>query len=331
MFDHPSATAGKTSLSNNDSALSSGMINSPSMSSVNQIPLSSLVEYSMAERSFMQGDLHKYNLLMLTQPHFQPMCVERSSECRHTLESLRHKIKVEYHMLAATRDFQSVLEQNDLADGWRLKGNLVAHMHEHKSAVTKLVNFPIATSSSSPFFASCSTDGTVRLWDCSKLDGNQSINRSTQMYSAGVPLYSMAACAAGRSLAVAGKDGSLMLLRIDSNSSKMALQEAHHLDGGGVGTSGQLDDGPVVDMQPLAHGSNSLIVYATLYGSLVCWDLRMPESAWRLKTDLRYGVITTICTDTTGSWLSTGTSGGKHVNWDLRFRLPICKLYIFQS
>lgn len=41
----------------NDSALSSVMINSPSMSSANQIPLSALVEYSMAERSFMQGKL----------------------------------------------------------------------------------------------------------------------------------------------------------------------------------------------------------------------------------------------------------------------------------
>lgn len=253
---------------------------------------------------------------------------ERSSECRQSLESHRHKIKVDYHMLAATRDFPSVLEQQDLPEGWRLKGNLVAHLHEHKSSVTKLVNFPIPTtpvghSAASPFFASCSTDGTVRLWDCTKLDGNLSINRSSQMYSAGVPLYSMAACAAGRSLAVAGKDGSLMLLRIDSNSSKMALQEARHLEGSS--SPGQLDDGPVVDMQPLAHGSNSLIVYATLYGSLVCWDLRMPESAWKLKTDLRYGVVTTICTDTTGSWLSTGTSGGKHVNWDLRFRLSICK------
>lgn len=254
-----------------------------------------------------------------------------------SLENLRHKVKAEYQVLAATRDFRTVMEQRDLPDGWRLKGQLVAHLQEHKSAVTKMVSLPGCGSSSvyngnqpaGSFFSSCSTDGTVRLWDCNKLDGNQAINRSCQVYSANVPLYSMAGCDMGRSLAVAGKDGSLMLLRIDSNSSKMALQEARHLDM--ATNTGQLEAGPVVDMQPLDHGSNSLIVYATLYGSIVCWDLRMPDNAWKVKSDLKNGVITTFCADPTGSWLATGTSGGKHICYDLRFQLQISKSFLFES
>lgn len=149
--------------------------------------------------------------------------------------------------------------------------------------------------------------------------------RSRQNYSANVPLYSIAACDSGQSLAVAGKDGTLLLLRIDLNSSKMALQEAKHLDG--ISKTGEFEDGPVVDMQPLDHGTRSLIVYTTLYGAIVCWDLRMPENAWRLRTALRHGVITTFCVDPTSSWLATGTSGGKHICWDLRFRLPIGKMF----
>lgn len=145
------------------------------------------------------------------------------------------------------------------------------------------------------------------------------------MYSANVPIYSIAACDSGQSLAVAGNDGSLMLLRIDPNSSKMALQQARRVQSsGGYNES---DDGPVVDMHPLDHDSQSVIIYATLYGAIICWDLRMPNNAWRLSSDLKQGVITTFCIDPSVSWLATGTSGGNHICYDLRFRLPIAKIH----
>lgn len=86
------------------------------------------------------------------------------------------------------------------------------------------------------------------------------------------------------------------------------------------------NDGPVVDMYAYEQNPQSIIIYATLYGSIVAWDTRMQNSAWRLQNDLRHGVITTICADPTGSWLAIGTSGGKHIGWDLRFRLPITEI-----
>lgn len=146
------------------------------------------------------------------------------------------------------------------------------------------------------------------------------------MYSANVPIYSIAACDSGQSLAVAGNDGSLLLLRIDPNSSKMALQQARHLVQSSRGYN-DFDDGPVVDMHPLEHDSQSVIIYATLYGAIICWDLRMPNNAWRLSSDLKQGVITTFCIDPSVSWLATGTSGGNHICYDLRFRLPIAKIH----
>lgn len=147
--------------------------------------------------------------------------------------------------------------------------------------------------------------------------------RSRQMYSANVPIYSIAACDFGQSLAVAGNDGSLLLLQIDPNSSKMALQQARHLVQNTGGGYNGYDDGPIVDMHPLDHDSQSVIIYATLYGAIVCWDLRMPTNAWRLNSDLKQGVITTFCIDSNVSWLATGTSHGNHICWDLRFKLPI--------
>jgi phosphoinositide-3-kinase regulatory subunit 4 len=74
---------------------------------------------------------------------------------------------------------------------------------------------------------------------------------------------------------------------------------------------------------------NSLIAYATLYGSIVGWDLRMPAvgNAWRLESDLRNGVITTFTIDpTNSSWLAIGTSSGRHLCWDLRFSLKIAEI-----
>lgn len=153
MFGGIDQIASPSSPSNDSTALV-GLANSPASSATNiqATPTSSLVEYSMPERSFLQ---------------------ERSSECRNDLESLRTKVKSRYQILASTRDFHSAMILKDIAPSWRMKGTLVAHLHEHKSTVTKLTSLK----PNGNMFASCSTDGTVRLWDCNKLDGRQSINR----------------------------------------------------------------------------------------------------------------------------------------------------------
>ncbi|XP_058442985.1 phosphoinositide 3-kinase regulatory subunit 4 [Malaya genurostris] len=268
-------------------------------------PTSSLVEYSMPERTSMQ---------------------ERSAECRVEFERLVAKLKAKYATYALNKELRDpTLNASPLAPGWKMNGTLVAHLHEHKAAVSRMTTLKPYGS----LFASASIDGTVRLWDCNKLDGQQSINRSRQSYHANTPLHAIAACDAGQSLAIAGKDGALLLLKIDTNSSKMALQQARHLNSDtrvDRGSEEPHDDGPVVEMQSLDQGAQSVIVYATLYGALVGWDIRMPGHAWRLESDLRKGVITTFCVDPTSSWLTVGTSSGRHICWDLRFLLPIAEI-----
>lgn len=77
-------------------------------------------------------------------------------------------------MLSANSDSSAAFKRASLIPpGHTIKGNLVAHLHEHNSSVTKLS----ALSSSSSLFASASSDGTVRLFDCNKLNGHQSINK----------------------------------------------------------------------------------------------------------------------------------------------------------
>lgn len=128
-----------------------------------------------------------------------------------------------------------------MPQGQQIKGTLMAHLHEHKMTVTKLA----ALRSNSSLSASAGT--------------------------------SIAACDLGHFLAVAGNDGSLLLLRINPNSSKMAPQQASHLVQSSRGHD-EHDDGPVVDMHQLSHDSQSFIIYAVLYGAIICWELRMPNN-----------------------------------------------------
>ncbi|XP_058127608.1 phosphoinositide 3-kinase regulatory subunit 4 [Anopheles ziemanni] len=271
------------------------------------VPSLSLVEYSLPERA--TGNQ------------------ERLSDCRLEMDALVTKLRTRYATFQRQRELRESIHASPvLAPSWRMNGTAVAHLQEHKAAVSRLAALKPHVGA---LFASASIDGTVRLWDCNKLDGQQSVNKSRQSYHANTPLHAVAACDAGQSLAVAGKDGTLLLLKIDTNSSKMALQQARHLetDGAWDGAPCQpADDGPVVEMHPLDQGAQSVIVYATLYGALVGWDIRMPDCAWRLQSDLRSGVITTFCIDPTSSWLTVGTSSGRHICWDLRFQLPIAEI-----
>jgi phosphoinositide-3-kinase regulatory subunit 4 len=270
-------------------------------------PTLSLVEYSMPERSFQQ---------------------DRLAECRIELDQLCQQLKTKYSKNLNRNDtLANVVEHSNsskLTANWKFNGTLVAHLHEHRGAVARMTTLK----SGGSMFASTSSDGTVRLWDCTKLDGHQNINRSRQFYVANTPLNSIASCDNGQSLAVAGRDGALLVLRIDPNSSKMALQQARHLDSNAQidRTMREQDDGPVVEMQTM---DQSLIAYATLYGAIIGWDLRMPstDNAWRLETDLRNGVITSFTIDpTNSSWLALGTSSGRHLCWDLRFQLKIAEI-----
>jgi phosphoinositide-3-kinase regulatory subunit 4 len=45
----------------------------------------------------------------------------------------------------------------------------------------------------------------------------------------------------------------------------------------------------VVTSDWLVPGAQSVLVYATMYGSIVGWDLRAPGTAWKLENDLKRG------------------------------------------
>ncbi|KAL7886995.1 hypothetical protein AOLI_G00047160 [Acnodon oligacanthus] len=199
--------------------------------------------------------------------------------------------------------------------GWHPKGLLVAHLHEHKSAVNR-----IRVSDEHSIFATCSNDGTVKIWDSQKMEGKTTTTRSVLTYSRiGGHVKTLTFCQGSHYLAVASDNGSIQLLAVEANkppkSPKVQPCQTRFLD--------LKEDGCVVDMHHFNSGAQSVLAYATVNGSLVGWDLRSNSNAWTLRHDLRLGLITSFAVDMHQCWLCVGTSNGTMACWDMRFQLPI--------
>ncbi|XP_050436051.1 phosphoinositide 3-kinase regulatory subunit 4 [Adelges cooleyi] len=240
----------------------------------------------------------------------------RYAPCRLELGKLISHRQECYEMTMRRHEWaeQEVWKPRLPPPGWRLRSQLVAHLHEHKAAVNRLVSIP-----NTSLFASCSSDSYVRIWDCVKMEGKNIANRSKQVYNhQNGALYGMTTCRNNQSLATVSHSGSVVVLNIDSNSTKLPVIQSKQLD--------LHEDGCAIDVSYLDSGSQMVLVYATVYGSLVGWDLRAPKLAWKVNNDIKQGIITAMCLDTRQSCLTLGTSSGYHTCWDLRFRLPIATI-----
>lgn len=195
--------------------------------------------------------------------------------------------------------------------GWRLRPGLVSHLHAHSGPVTRLVAIPETT-----IMASCSYDGCIRIWDCGKMEGRNIANRARQVYNTQTgPLVGMTLCNANTCLGMASQSGSIIVLKFEANSNKMSVFASRQLD--------LEEEGPPVDITYFDSGSKSVLMYATIYGYLIGWDLRAPGIAWKLQNDIKQGVVTALHVDNKQCFLTLGTSSGYITTWDLRFHIPI--------
>ncbi|KAK3857919.1 hypothetical protein Pcinc_035857 [Petrolisthes cinctipes] len=200
------------------------------------------------------------------------------SSCKKELDSLLSVRREEHLECIKKRRALDTLEWDTRLPppGWRPRGHLVAHLHEHRGSVNRLI--PIGDSS---IYASCSDDGTVKVWDCCRIERRFSFNRSKVTYNRqGGSITSMASCFTNQSLASASSNGSIHVVKLD----KMSLINSRQLNTD--------EDGYVVDMNyfDTGLGSQSVLTYATVFGSIVGWDLRSPGTAWKLENGPRKGM-----------------------------------------
>jgi len=200
---------------------------------------------------------------------------------------------------------------------WRPEGHLVASFGEHTAAVTRILVSP-----DQGFFISGSDDGTVKIWDTSRLERNIT-RRSRQTYRLGenIKVTSLVFVEQTYSFVATGSDGGVHVVRID-----------YHQSHDGSAKFGrprmirdyQLPQGDqVVWSEHYNHDNQSVLLLATNTSKVIALDLRIMKEMYTLQNPLNHGTPTCFCVDRRAHWLVLGTSHGVLDLWDLRFRLRL--------
>ncbi|KAI6074687.1 Non-specific serine/threonine protein kinase [Aix galericulata] len=197
--------------------------------------------------------------------------------------------------------------------GWRPKGLLVAHLHEHKSAVNR-----IRVSDEHSIFATCSNDGTVKIWNSQKMEGKTTTTRSILTYSRiGGHVKTLTFCQGSHYLAIASDNGAIQLLGIEASklpkspkihpiqSSSNAWTLKHDLKLGLI-TSFAVD----IHQCWLCIGTSN--------GTMACWDMRfqLPISSHSHPSKARIRRL--LMHPVYQSWVIAAVQGNNEVSmWDM--------------
>ena len=205
----------------------------------------------------------------------------------------------------------------DPLKNWRPTGTLVAHLTEHKLAVTRL-----RIVEDNQFFASCSHDGTVRIWDCQRLE-KKVTNRSRLIFDQlgqGGKLLSLAILEQSHTIACGSERGRVSLFRVDFDASRKDAVDYKQCSPMEQFYSAE---GAINAMEHYNNGTPSLLACATSSGRVHGFDLRLRREAFQLNNSSRAGAITSMVVDPDHHWLLTGTIRGCYTCWDLRFDVPV--------
>lgn len=175
----------------------------------------------------------------------------------------------------------------------------------------------LVVASDGAFFASCSDDQTVKIWESYQSGKPLRLPRLSYTKLGG-RLKAMALLEHSHCLAVASDTGEIHVMSVEHEAkwrlTRLPLQTP------GVRPSA---DGCVVDMHHFNMLAHSVLVYATTGGLIGGWDLRSGQRTWQLQNDASYGPVTSLVVDGSRYWLLVGTGRGVYTPWDIRFQLPL--------
>lgn len=206
------------------------------------------------------------------------------------------------------------------------EGTLVAHVREHSAAINC-----VRVSPDHIFFVTASDDGTIRIWDSSRLERNVA-NRSRITYRGMVGSKIRQLCFLENTycLAAASDQGSIQIIKVDCTPSTsistskfggMQMIRKHQL----------LPGEYVTHMEHFVQNQLSVLLSATNLSRIIALDLLTMKTVYELANPPRHGSPTCFCTDKNKTWLLIGTSRGIMDLWDLRFKLRIKSIGLPQS
>jgi len=206
---------------------------------------------------------------------------------------------------------------------------LISTLTEHSGSVNRL-----SVAQDQTFFASASSDGTVKIWDLRRYDQREmditQIRSKVTHQGPGGEILDACMIENTHSIALATSEGHVQVARIDlmkpPTRNQRAKQQVIEHPKFTVAGSTELrtvnpNEGPILSVVHFNGDSFSLLVYATQKGFLHGWDLRSKSEAWVMQIRPEFGFLTAMSLGTDRNWLVTGTNRGYIMIWDLRFQL----------
>ncbi|KAF7593096.1 Serine/threonine-protein kinase [Aspergillus hancockii] len=204
---------------------------------------------------------------------------------------------------------------------WKPTGGLVVIFGEHSGPVNRVVVAP-----DHAFFLTGSDDGTVKIWDTSRLEKNLTPrSRQTYRHSTEAKVKSLTFVENTHTFISGASDGSIHAVKVDYNNvnetvryGKLQLVREYQLP--------TADDGFVEYAIWIEHfrvDAQSTLLIATNTCRILALDMKTMLPIFSLQNPVHHGTPTTFCCDRKQNWLLAGTTHGILDLWDLRFRVRL--------
>ncbi|KAE8348477.1 hypothetical protein BDV28DRAFT_143381 [Aspergillus coremiiformis] len=210
---------------------------------------------------------------------------------------------------------------NDTNKVWKPIGGLVVIFGEHNGPVNRVVVAP-----DHAFFATASDDGTVKVWDTSRLEKNLTPrSRQTYRHSAEAKVKSLTFVENTHTFISGATDGSIHAVKIDYSNvnetaryGKLQLIREYQLPAADDGTPEY-----AVWLEHFRVDAQSTLLIATNTCRVLALDMKTMLPVYSLQNPVHHGTPTTFCCDRKHNWLLVGTTHGILDLWDLRFRVRL--------
>ena len=217
---------------------------------------------------------------------------------------------------------------SSVLQGFQFKSVLVAAVQETNGPMYRLTS--LGNGYDQSFFATASDDGSIRLYDCSKMDGSQIVNQAVCRFDAVCQLEENESTHKFRHLlnyynhmiAISTTGCAHIIRPSEKGSSVIDISNSCHSIFGKNGT----DVSDYVMSAAVCSFNLNLGWVATSLGQVMLIDWRMDPSKWVVwsqQSDLRQGLFMTSCDIPDSYCFVTGSSGGVLAAWDARFRLAV--------
>ncbi|CAM1511204.1 Fc.00g087170.m01.CDS01 [Cosmosporella sp. VM-42] len=201
-------------------------------------------------------------------------------------------------------------------DPWKPQGHLVAVFGEHRGPINRVVASPDHI-----FFITGGDDGTVRVWDTSRLEVNITHrSRQTHKHADGARVLSLCFIENTHSFVSCASDGSVHVVKVDTafasdsiRYGKLRVLREYQLPANEL----------AVWCEHYRQESSSVLILATNRSRIIGIDLRTMSLLYVLENPVHHGTPTCFCIDYKRHWLCVGTSHGVVDVWDIRFKMRL--------